>query len=73
MKTMIYWTCTHVQRAACDLRFTAKLWWIKQQVEVVEWRWRLKMILPSSTIAAEPQPTREGVCHAMQPLSVLHG
>ncbi len=73
MKTTLYWTCKHVQRAACDLRFSAKLWWLKQQVGFVAWRWRLETIFPSSTIAAEPQSIRQGDRHAMQPLSVLHG
>ena len=44
MKTTIYWTIQHSRRAVHDFRFRATCWWLRQQVEFLEWRLRLNAV-----------------------------
>lgn len=73
MKTTIYWTGRHLQRTVHDIRFAAKLWWMNQQVDFLDWRGQLQALLPSSPYTPIPQPTKQGGRHAMQSLPLLHG
>jgi hypothetical protein len=73
MKTTIYWTCTHLRRAASDFRFAAKLWWLNRQVEFLDWRGQMEALLPSSRLIPAPQPISRGGRHAMQLRAMLHG
>ena len=41
MKTTIYWTTQHSRRVVHDVRFRATCWWLRQQVEFLDWRMRL--------------------------------
>ena len=52
MNATIYWTGQRIQRAVHDARFSAKLWWLNQQVEFLDWRVRLEAFVPSQPIAA---------------------
>ena len=47
MKTKIYWIIQHNHRAAHDLRFRARCWWLSQQVSILGWRLRLEDLLPN--------------------------
>jgi hypothetical protein len=72
MKTTIYWTCRHIQRAAQDVRFAAKLWWLNQQVEFLDWRAQMEALLPSLSFSPAPQPVTQGGRHALSSLYSLH-
>jgi hypothetical protein len=38
MNATIYWTGQRIQRAVHEAPFSAKLWWLNQQVGFLEWR-----------------------------------
>ena len=40
------WTTLHSRRVAHDFRFRGACWWLRQQVEFLDWRMRLE--IPSS-------------------------
>ena len=58
MKTTIYWTMQHSRRAMHEFRFRATCWWLSQQVEFLDWRWRLVSVMPSAQ--SDPAPTSVG-------------
>jgi hypothetical protein len=41
MKTTIDWAAQQSRRAVDDFRFRASCWWLRQQVEFLDWRMRL--------------------------------
>ena len=55
----IYWTTQHSRRVVHDFRFRATCWWLRQQVEFLDWRMRLDA--PSPLPHVEPAPT--GLIH----------
>lgn len=69
MKTTIYWIGQRLRRAAHEFRFNAKLWWLNQQVEFLDWRVTMEALLSSSPFTAAPQPIKQGGRRAMQSLS----
>jgi hypothetical protein len=73
MNALIYRTRKYIQDGARELRWAARLWWFTQEIEFLEWRWRLEGRLPETTSPATPSLTQQGGDHAMQPLSLLHG
>ena len=38
MGTTIYWAIRHMQQVKQGCQFRAKCWWLRQEVEFVEWR-----------------------------------
>ncbi|MCI0426889.1 MAG: hypothetical protein L0Z46_02590 [Nitrospiraceae bacterium] len=58
MKTTIYWTMQHSRRAVEKFRFRATCWWLSQQVEFLEWRQRLEVLMPPAQ--SDPVPTSVG-------------
>jgi hypothetical protein len=52
MNATIYWTGQRIQRAVHEAPFSAKLWWLNQQVGFLEWRVCLDAFLPTQSIAA---------------------
>lgn len=52
MNATIYWTGQRIQRAVHEAPFSAKLWWLNQQVGFLEWRVRLEALLPSRSLTA---------------------
>lgn len=72
MKTTIYWTGRHIQRAAQDVRLTAKLWWLNQQVDFFNWRLQLEALLPTPRLTHALQPMRQGGRHALSNLHQAH-
>ena len=54
MKTTIYWTAQHSRLVMHDFHFRAACWWLRQQVEFLDWRMRLDA--PSPLPCAEPIP-----------------
>jgi len=58
MKTTIYWTAIHGRRAADELRFRATCWWLRQQVEFLEWRLSMEALM--SHTQSNPAPISDG-------------
>jgi hypothetical protein len=54
MKTTIYWTTQHSRCVVHDFCFRATCWWLRQQVEFLDWRMRLDA--PSPLPHSEPAP-----------------
>jgi hypothetical protein len=75
MKTTIDWAAQHSRRVVDDFRFRASCWWLRQQVEFLDWRMRLDE--PSPLPHSEPAPAgrihlcandRDGGRHALPSL-----
>lgn len=60
MNATLYWTTQHLQRTAHEVQFAAKVWWLKQQVEFLDWRVQMEALLPSSPFTPTPQPITQG-------------
>ena len=58
MKTTIYWTMQHSRRTVHNFRFRATCWWLRQQVEFLQWRMRLETLMPAAY--SDPTPTSAG-------------
>jgi hypothetical protein len=65
MKRTIDWATQHSCRVVHDFRFRASCWWLRQQVEFLDWRMRLDA--PTGLIHVCPDD-REGGCHALPSL-----
>ncbi len=50
MKAKFYWALQHLTSGMHELRFAASCWWLSQQVDFLEWRWKLDALMP------HPQP-----------------
>jgi len=48
MKSTIYWRMQHSRRVVQEFRFRATCWWLRQQVEFLEWRLRLDTLNPTA-------------------------
>jgi hypothetical protein len=72
MNATIYWTSKRIQHAIHEARFSAKLWWLKQQVEFLEWNQQWEGLLSSSMFGPRLQAIRQEDHHGISPLSVLH-
>jgi hypothetical protein len=68
MKTTIYWTMQHSRRAMHEFRFRATCWWLSQQVEFLDWRWRLVSVMPSAQSGSAPTSVGEGGRYAVHSL-----
>jgi hypothetical protein len=68
MKTTIYWTMQHSRRTVYELRFRATCWWLRQQVEFLEWQVRLAALMPP--VQSDPTPTsaKPGDQYAVHPV-----
>ena len=60
MKTTIYWTTQHSRRIVHDVRFRATCWWLRQQVEFLDWRMRLDALSPLPHSEPAPHVTEPG-------------
>lgn len=58
MKTTIYWTMQHSRLAVHEFHFRATCWWLSQQVEFLEWRLWLEVLMPS--VPSAPVSTSDG-------------
>lgn len=58
MKTTIYWTAIHSRRAADELRFRATCWWLRQQVEFLDWRLSMEALMLRTQ--SNPAPISDG-------------
>ncbi len=66
MKTMLYWTIQHLRRAAHDIRFALSCWWLTQQVEFLEWRMRLEVLIPQTQAVPVPVLPEQGGRYAVR-------
>jgi hypothetical protein len=73
MNATIYWTRHKLQQGTRELRWAAKLWWFKQEIDFLDWRWRMESHLPAAAVPATSHLTAQGGTHAMRPLPLLHG
>jgi hypothetical protein len=72
MNTMIYWTGKRIQQTMQEARFSAKLWWLNQQVDFLEWRRQWEGLFSSSMFGPRPQAIRQEDHRAIHPLSLFH-
>ena len=68
MKTTIYWATQHSRRVVHDFLFRATCWWIRQQVEVLDWRMRLDVPIPPPHSEPTPTSAGHGDPYAVQPM-----
>lgn len=73
MNATIYWTTQRMRQRAQEFRWATRLWWLKQQVEYVGWRYRVEALLPSTRGSLASESIGQEGPHAMQPLLVVHG
>ncbi|MBA5868703.1 MAG: hypothetical protein GDA68_01665 [Nitrospira sp. CR2.1] len=66
MKTTLTWTIRHLKQHARHLRFTARCWWLSQQIDFCEWRMTVNAGLAEPR--SRPVPAPQGGRHAVQSL-----
>jgi len=68
MKGKLYWTIRHISNEMHNLRFATACWWLSLQVDVLEWRWRLDMLMPEPHPIPQPMRIEEGGRYAVPSL-----
>ena len=72
MNATIYWTGKRIQQMTQEARFSAKLWWLNQQVDFLEWSRQWDGLLSSSMFGPRSQGIRQEDRRAIHPLSVRY-
>lgn len=73
MNATIYWTRHRLRQRRSELSWTLRLWWLKQEIDFLGWRWRMESRLPETTVSTSARLATEGGSHALPPLPMLHG
>lgn len=68
MKTKLFWTIRHLEQTARSLRFTARCWWLSQQIDFFEWRMMVHVALPQPVAQPAPVAAPQGGRYAVQSL-----
>jgi hypothetical protein len=68
MKTTFYWTIQHLKQGARNLRFTARCWWLSQQIDFCEWRMTVNVMRSQPFGQPMPEAAPQGGRYAVQSL-----
>lgn len=66
MKAKFYWTTRHLKQTARNLRFSARCWWLSQQIDFLEWRMTVNATLSQPVAQPGLVATPQGGSYAMQ-------
>ena len=68
MKTKYFWTIRHLKQAERNLRFSARCWWLSQQIDFFEWRMTVTGTFPQPVAEPVPMAAPQGGRYAVQSL-----